>query len=362
MRIRLWLIMLGWILSVTQLSVAESVESLMNSGNMLLQNGAFDQAVTKFRKVVSRDPGNFEARFNLAFAYLNWQRHGKAVEEFKNTLGINPNCGECWSNLAFAYEAQGQSENALQALHQAIQHNPSSIDARTNLATMYANMDRLEQAVQQYQEIIQMDGSNIEAHLNAAKCLIRLDESGRAKHHLRSVLALDPRDADAHWELGNIYWKEDENVKDAIAEYKKAIEYQPNSQLFYQNLALLYESIGETEDAIKTWRAYLIYHDDAMRKEEIRERVERLEKGESPTGAIEPAALFGDQGGTENITRLQDELRYDSEGTGGGKIIPSGSVDFMSDLKDLEEDPDGAFDFDMEKAVEQKKKENEEAQ
>jgi tetratricopeptide (TPR) repeat protein len=329
---------------------------------MLLQNGAFDQAVTKFRKVVSRDPGNFEARFNLAFAYLNWQRYGKAVEEFKNTLGINPNCGECWSNLAIAYEAQGQSENALQALHQAVQYNPSSIDARTNLATMYANMDRLEQAVAQYEEVIQMDGSNVEAHLNAAKCLIQLERFTRAKHHLRSVLALNPRDADAHWELGNIYWMKDENVKEAISEYKKAIEYQPNSQLFYENLALLYESIGETEDAIKTWRAYLIYLDDALRKEKIRERVQRLEKGESPSGAIEPAALFGDQGGTENITRLQDELRYEPEGTGGGKIIPSGQVDFMSDLEDLEEDSDNAFEFDMEKAVEQKKKENEESE
>ena len=34
---------------------AESTEELMNTGNHLLANGAYDQAVSKFRKVIARD-------------------------------------------------------------------------------------------------------------------------------------------------------------------------------------------------------------------------------------------------------------------------------------------------------------------
>jgi tetratricopeptide (TPR) repeat protein len=339
----------------------QSIESLMNSGNMLLQNGAYDQAVTKFRKVLSRDPGNFEAQFNLAFAYLNWGRHSSAVEELKKTLGINPRCAECWSNLALAFEALGQSDQALNALYKSVSVNPGNIEARTNLATMYVNYDRLSDAISQYKQVIQIDGSNVDAHVNLAKCLIAEGRIEEAKHYLNSALALNPNEAEAHWELGNIAWKKEDDKQQALEKYQKAISIEPNTHHFYEKKALLHEEMGDKEKALATWKKSMVYIDDALRKDEIQYRIDMLERGEAPSGKETPEALFGkNDKQKEDVERLRSELgREEDAEAQSPTLITTQSLDVSGDMDELQEESESQFDFDVKKAVKKKIREKE---
>ncbi len=334
---------------------SQSTESLMSAGNMLLSNGAYDQAVTKFRKVIARDPGNFEAQFNLAFAYLNWGRSSNAVTEFKKAVSINPSSAEAWSNLAMAYENLGQSDNALNALYKAVDKNPSNIQARLNLATMYANKGRLSQAVSQYKQIVGIDGTNLDAHINLGKCLVSQNKFKEAKHYLKGAIGINSNDPEAYWELANILWNKDKDAEGAITNYKKAIALNPNSQVYYENLGLLYENLNKKKEALAVWKKWLIYLDDALKKEEVQRRVDMLERGESPSGKATPEELFGKDAGKGDIEKLQQEMRKEEE-TSTQKVDVEG-LDLGSDLSDLEEDKGSSFDFDMKKAVEEKKKE-----
>ena len=90
MRSRLIQVLSTIVLAVFVQVQAQSIESLMLSGQEMLQNGAFSQAVTQFRKVIQMEPSNFEAQFNLAFAYLGWGRNSNAVEEFKKLCVCSP--------------------------------------------------------------------------------------------------------------------------------------------------------------------------------------------------------------------------------------------------------------------------------
>ncbi len=342
---------------------AQSTESLMNQGNMLLSNGAFDQAVSVFRKVIARDPSNFEAQFNLGYAYLNRGRYSNAVTEFKRALQINPASAECWSNIAMAYESLGQSQNAINALYRAVQQNPRNITARINLATMYGQKKMLGKAIAQYKQILQIDGTNLDATVNLAKCLISQGKYKEAKHYLKSAMAINPNDAEAYWEYGNILWNKDKNAEGAITNYRKAIALKPNSQVYYENLGLLLEELwkknkdeSKRQEAIDVWKKSLIYLDDALKKERIQDRLDMIERGEAPSGKATPEELFGN-------TKLKKEeavAREESEGSGETKTIQVEAYDVGSDLSGLdEEEENDAFDFDMKKAVREKKKEKE---
>lgn len=339
---------------------AESVEGLMSSGNMLLSNGAYDQAVSKFRKLLARDPGNFEAQFNLAFAYLNWGRHSNAVTEFKKAAGINPGSAETWSNLAMAYEALGKSDMALNALYRAVENNPGNVQARMNLATVYANNGRRGKAIAQYKQVVEIDGSNVDANVNLGKCLISEGKITDAKRYLKAAIALNPSEAEAYWELGNIAWNNDKNAEEAIKNYRKATALQPNSQVYYDNLGRLLEHQKMTDEAIEVWKKYLVYLDDALRKEEIQDRVAALERGESPTGEVAPEKLFGSTDSKDGLESLRSEMRGEEVDSGGGERITVESYDVLGDLQGLEEqeEEESAFEFDMKRAVRKKKKEN----
>lgn len=326
---------------------AQSTETLMSEGNMFLSNGAYDQAIVRFQKVLGRDPGNFEAQFNISFAYLSWGRNSQAVAAFKRAAAMNPNNADVWSNLAMAYENMGKTEKALQALYKAVQYNPSNVQARINLATVYANKNRLNEAIRAYKGVIEVDGTNLDAHINLAKCLISKKKLDDAERYLRSAIAIAPMEAESYWELGNVLWNKDKDTSGSIKNYEKAIKINPNSQLFYNNLALLYEGMNDKAKALETWKAALVYLDDALQKEEVERRVAMLEKGESPTGKATPEELFG-------TTKMQAGEKVDREdGDQAGepvKKINTQTVDVGGDMDDLFGDDNGSsktFDTDM---------------
>ncbi len=343
----------------------QSTESLMSQGNMLLSNGAYDQSVSVFRKVMARDPSNFEAQFNLAFAYLNWGRYSNAVTEFNKAVRLNPASAECWSNLAMAYQALGKDQKAIDALYRAVQQNPSNVTARINLATMYGQRKHTGQAIAQYKKVLQIDGTNLVATVNLAKCLSAQRKYKQARHYLKSAIAINPNDAEAYWELGNLLWHKDKDADGALTNYRKAIVLKPNNQTYYENLGLLLEDLWKKNkddtkktEAIDVWKKALVYLDDALKKEDIQMRLEMLERGESPSGKATPEELFGKTSLSKEDAVVRDEGKQGDD----VQHIQTETYDVSGDLSGLgeeEEEGGGAFDFDMKKAVKKKKKETE---
>ncbi len=338
---------------------AQSTEELMTNANSLLANGAYDQAISKYRKIVSRDPGNFEAQFNIAIAYLNWERYSNAITEFNKAVRVNPNSGEAWSNLAYAYEKQGQSEKAADALSRAVASNPNNVTVRMNLAAVYAQKNRYDQAIAQYKQIIQMDAANLDAHVSLAKCLISRNNHAEAKKYLKSAIALNPNEAEAYWELGNILWDNEKNDAGAIENYKKAIVLKPNSQVYYTNYGTLLEELWKKNkddskklEAIDLWKKSLVYLDDALDKEKVQDRIDKLEKGEAPSGKATTEELFDKSEPTKaDIQQLKNEMGKDGAET---KKIDVKDYDVTDDLDVLNKE--SSSDFDIQKAMEKKKK------
>lgn len=327
---------------------AQSIEELMAKGQQLLERGAFNEAVTAFRAVISREPDNFEAQFNLGFAYLQWGRHSNAITEFKKALRYQPSNSEIWSNLAIAYENLGQNDNAIGALVKAVQYNPGNITALINLAAMYHNANQFGKAIEYYKRAISIDGSNEEALTNLAKCLVSIGKFAEAKNYLMTAIAANPNNAEARIELGNICWKNEKNIEKGIAEYKKAISAKPEAVGAYDALASAYEAMGDKTQAIETLKSSLVYIDDALQKEKVQERIDRLETGDTKGK---------DAGATKLTTKSQvDDLRKELRKKEASQTqqIETKPVDIMGDLKDINVAEDNSNPLDLKDAAKKK--------
>ncbi len=315
---------------------AQSIEEMMISGQQLLERGAYSEAVTAFRQVTSREPYNFEAQYNLGYAYLGWGRYSNAVDEFKKAMRIQNRNSALWGNLAIAYEQLGRSQDAINALYQAVQLDPQNITARMNLATSYANTNHYKEAIAQYKKVISIEDVHEEALINLSKCLIAVGNYEEAKKYLKQANVANPKNGSAHWELGNIYWKRDKDIDKGIAEYKLAVSVEPENDELYDNMALALEEKGQKEEALETWKKCLAYTSDALRKEKIQERIDRLQYGAKPgTESGGPAIKLTTK---SQIDELKKELRS-SEGEGGSQQrIKAAPVNIMDDLNDLNEE------------------------
>ena len=308
---------------------AQSTEELMSQGTMLIQNGAFDQAVTCFRKVVARDNRNFEAQFNLAFAYLNAGRNSIAIDEFNKAASINPSSTETWSNMAVAYQNLGKTAEALGALDKAVRLNPGNMQARLNLATMYATQEKYEQAITQYKQILQTDKSQIDAYVNIAKCYITLKKYNDAEVMLKEGLEQNSDEAELHYDLGNLVWDRDKDAKSAAANYRTAIVLDPNNLSYRENLASVLETFDKPA-AVASWKECLAYTSDAMKKESVQRKIDALE-GRSASGA---ASINNDPYAGQTMEMKKVE-REESKSKSDGQVVKGQKMDVGSDLDDL---------------------------
>jgi tetratricopeptide (TPR) repeat protein len=326
-------------LAVAPAGAQQSVESLMSTGQDFLQHGAYSQAVSAFKKALAREPDFFEARFNLGFAYLQWGNNNQAVVELKKAIKLNPRHSEAWSNLAIACDNLGRSGEAINALEQAVRYDPENMTARMNLAAMYANAKRPKEALVQYREMARMDPANVDINGNLARCLVATGAAGEAKEILIKVIAVDTTKAEPHAQLGDIYWKKDNDVDKAIIEFRTAVSLEPANPAHYQDLANALESKGEKKEAIEVWKKSIVYIDDVLNKEKIKDRIDRLEKSMVTTPGFSGApggSLF-----TEQKTRdLERELRAD-DSKKETKLLDAPPPNVDSDLEQMVADSSG---------------------
>lgn len=321
---------------------AESVESLMAAGQSLLERGAYSQAVTAFRQVVSRESDNFEAQFNLAFSYLQWGRNNNAVEEFKKALVWQPKNSQVWANLAIAYGNLNKKEEALYSLNQAVTFDSQNITARMNLASMYANAGHMQQALEQYKKVLEIDPTHEDALVNMSKCLIGEKQFDEAIKYLKQLVVAYPNNGEVHYELANIYWKIQKNIGAALSEYKLAVTLKPENISFYDNYSAALIEKGEKADAIELLKKSLLYTDDPLRKDKIQNQINRLETGDRPAekNTENTSAKMESK---EGINDLKKELRKDNSSE--SKRLETKPVNIMGDLESLSSDTTKALDL-----------------
>ena len=324
-----------------------SVEELMSSGTGLLSNGAFGEAITVFKKVLSREPSNFEAQSNLAFAYLQAGRYANAVTEYTKAISMSPRNALCWQNRGFAYEKLDKRSKAIDDIHHSIELDPNNMDARMNLAAFHEDAKQFDRAIAEYEAIIKIDGAHhAEAYTNAARCMLEKGNITGAKKYLSDALSTNPNDADAHYQLGNIYWKKEKKTEEALKEYKTATILESNNALFYENWALLLEDLNRKEEAVATWKNCMIYQNEAMKKDEIQARIDKLEKGESVTTTQADRAQArqeSDKKTKEEMDNLQKTLRKDKAEP--SKRIDAPPPDVMGDIADINKNSGEEFDL-----------------
>jgi tetratricopeptide (TPR) repeat protein len=339
------------VLAVTMLFVfparsQNSVEELMANGNNLLKNGAYTEAISVFRQVLSKEPRNFEAQANLAFAYLEAERYDKAVVEYNKAISLDSRNAECWANIGFAYERLGKTGKAADAIARSVELNPGNLEARMNLAAMYENAGAFDKAVAHYEAAIKTDGSKGAAYCGVARCLTEKGNIAGAKKYCQEGIAADPKNAEAHWQLGNILWKKENNQAEALKEYQKSVTIDENSQVFYENLALLQEDMGKKQEALATWKKYLIYLNEAIKKEEVQRRIDRIENGEPVSTNKADNKAARDKASQQNEAQMQ-QLKSDlhREGKGETKQLDVKPMDIGSDLDKLGKDTAQGMDF-----------------
>jgi len=166
-------------------------------GALMLQRGAFEEAIDHLRQAVKLRPANADALLRLAVAQRALGDDIRAEQSYRKVLQMAPNFAEAHFNFGNLLVAQGRVDGALAAYLNCIRLDPRHAGCHQNLGALLCSYGRFEPALAHFsaQQGLQPDSASAYAGLGRAYAgLRRFKEAVTA---FERAVALDPADMPA---------------------------------------------------------------------------------------------------------------------------------------------------------------------
>ena len=145
------------------------------------------------------------------------------------------------------FPQQGQMMGDVQETLDNAKNKPDDVDAQLKAGDMYWQIQRLDEALGFYQKAVDASPKSFAANYNVGKVYMEKRQFEKAGEFFTKALSIDSNSADTRSDLGLTYYLRDPaDEKRAIAEYRKALEIDPNHEATLQNLSVALKDTGDT--------------------------------------------------------------------------------------------------------------------
>lgn len=228
--------------------------SFLRAGMANEHTGDHAGAERAFRRGLELAPEDPELRNALGWTLFQDGRPAEAVAEYQRALRANPEHVKSHNNLALALVELGRLEEAAGHYEASLRLEPKP-EIYSDLGFIRAQLGEPEVAMAHYRKALDLDPSCASAHFNLAVALAQQGVYGEAESHFRRALPGKPT-AETHNALGFVLVRQG-RIREAIAEFRKAIELDPRFAPTYNNLAGVLAQQGQLEEAERYYRLSL---------------------------------------------------------------------------------------------------------
>src|SRR5579871_4978368 len=208
-----------------------------------------DKAAAYYNYALGHLYAELAAQYNNRSEYFN-----KAVDSYRAALKADPGASFIAEELSDLYIQSGRLREAVTDAEDTLKQHPDDLNARRLLARIYTRLigdpqqNRIDQtmvkkAIEQYSEITKKEPKDVESWLMLGRLQRVAQSSTEAINDYKKVLELDPNNTDAMTGLALVYG-ELGDTKAAADLLKKAAEKDPNPR----SLAALAETYEQMKD------------------------------------------------------------------------------------------------------------------
>jgi tetratricopeptide (TPR) repeat protein len=201
-----------------------------NLGVNLRDAGQRSEAIREFELSVNDMP---DSEYALGFEAMNDGRYDEAITRFRRYLQLKPldiNAIRASNLLGRSLLAAGRPEEAAAAFRQTLRMQPANVDGMGGLGQALLNAGQLDEAYTVLRDYAQHVPQSASAHFNLGLALLKLRRFEGAASELSRAAALNPRDAAAHANLGTTL-VELGRIEEAVDQFHQAstVESDPSA-------------------------------------------------------------------------------------------------------------------------------------
>jgi tetratricopeptide (TPR) repeat protein len=247
------------------------------------------QAVRIFTGAIVNRPNRAVLYQLRGIAYGKLHRREDALADYSTAIRLDPTNAEPWTFRGNMYRALGRLREARADQEEALRLRPNYAVAHVHLGHVFYYLGQLDRAIAEYEKAIGLKPDMPQAHASLMRALLRQGRTDQvmATYHrqervlerftdayvlvggalyndgkfheaemaFRNALRFASREEGevAHYDLGNALAKQNE-LREAIAEYREAVRLNPNFADVYVNLASALSKLGNVADAEAAYR------------------------------------------------------------------------------------------------------------
>jgi chemotaxis protein methyltransferase CheR len=125
-------------------------------GLALLEQGRYEEAISRFRDCIARNPGCVRAYYQMARVHANQGRLEEARSWCQQAIERDPLLSEAHYTLALIHQEEGALVEAIARLKKTLYLDPNFVLAHFSLANLYGQVARPEQAVRHRMQAIRL--------------------------------------------------------------------------------------------------------------------------------------------------------------------------------------------------------------
>jgi len=277
-------------------------------GNLKLYEGEYEEAIDDYKQATALEPEYLAAHTDMGWVYMELGELEAALEAFNRAIEINPDIDYVYSGRGDAYLYNDNYEAAMEDYTRAIElsdENPEyylyrgyaylyiedydlgladftraielgfeDADVYLDRAWIHSQTGDNPAAIADYESVIALDPEYTSAYNGAAYLIAIIDgDLDKALDYINTALTLEPGDENFLDTQAFIYYKMGA-YENALQIFSALIENEYTYA--YYGRGLVYEALGETENAVSDLQAFLDEYPDEIQSEDARQHLESL--------------------------------------------------------------------------------------
>ncbi len=162
------------VMPVAATTQMEESATLVQTGNDLMAQGRYGDALIAFDDAIEKDPYSSLAWNGRGIALLKMGAIKGAPEAFKKAVEIDPYYVTAWDNLGDSYTYLGSFPEAIDAYDRALAVNPNDLYAIVHMGMSLQEMGKPDEAMQLYDDAVRLAEYEVRKHPNDARYDARL--------------------------------------------------------------------------------------------------------------------------------------------------------------------------------------------
>ncbi len=286
----------------------ENIYACFNLGMIKQNNGELPEAISCFSTVLEHEPDNFQVLYRLANACRDQGCWEKAAAAYRGALTQEWQHPDIHYNLGLVHYHQGEMESAICCYQEAVRQDKSHAAAFYNLGIIHFEQGAYDLATKCYRQSLAVCPDDVDTHYNLAVTQTAQGNLEGAAGHYLNALELAPGDAELHNALG-IVFKQLKELERAKACFRKAIALRPDYGAAYTNLAIIFHTADQTELAIECYSKAIEFGHQTESADYMLAALTGSNRDSAPRGYVRD--LFDSY--ADNFEKnLTDELGYNS--------------------------------------------------